>query len=89
MRVRVVAAIFLAVFLGVAAVPAGAGEADPAQAESPRSFVAFMSGQRITKIVPERELAACKADGATCTADSDCCSGQCKPAGESRVCVPK
>ena len=89
MSIRAVAPIVLAVFLGLAAVPAGAGESDPAQAASTRSFVAFMNGHRVIQIVPERELAACKADGSTCTSDSDCCSGQCKPAGESRVCVPK
>jgi hypothetical protein len=89
MRVHAVAPIFVTVFLGVTAVPAGAGGPDPAQAGSMRSFLAIVSGQRITKIIPGPELAACKADGSTCTADSDCCSGQCKPAGESRVCVPK
>jgi hypothetical protein len=89
MRIRAVAPIVLAVFLGLAAEPAAAGEGDPAQPASNKSFVAFLNGHLVSRIVPAPELAACKADGSTCTSDSDCCSGQCKPAGESRVCVPK
>jgi len=88
MRARVISPIFLALLVGVFALPAAACERELAQ-QSPHSTVsAFFPEQgTATKSTPLWQLAACKPNGATCTADADCCSGACKPIAEGRACV--
>lgn len=89
MRVGAIAAVVLAVLLGYAAAPAAACELQNTEASARSSVVAFLNGQPTNRSVPGVELAACKAEGAPCTDDSECCSGQCKPSAEGRACLPK
>jgi len=90
MRMRAVSPIFLALLVGFAALPAAACEHELAE-QSPHSTVtAFMPEHGgAAKSTPLWQLVACKPNGATCTADADCCSGACKPIAEGRACVPK
>ena len=90
MRARVISPIFLALLVGVFALPAAACE---------RELVEQFPNSTVTAFLPERgapakstplwQLAACKPNGATCTADAECCSGACKPIAEGRACIPK
>ena len=90
MRMRAVSPIFLALLVGVAALPAAACERELAEQSSHRTVVAFLPEHGwATKSTPLRQLVACKAAGAPCTADADCCSGACKPIAEGRSCVSK
>ena len=78
-------AIIIAVGLGLAAVPAFAGDQ-----YQHTTLIGFLTEHGVqAQLSPRIEPAACKAEGGTCTADTDCCTGACKPAGEARVCVPK
>lgn len=88
MRARVISPIFLALLVAVGILPAAAGERD--QAEQSLRQTATTSLPDLSwapKVTPTWQLAACKADGAACTADADCCSGACKPIAEGRACV--
>jgi hypothetical protein len=89
MRARVISPIFLALLVGVVALPAAACERELAE-QSPHSTVTAFTPEHsaATKSTPGWRLAACKPNGATCTADADCCSGACKPIAEGRACVP-
>jgi hypothetical protein len=90
MRARVISPIYFALLLGVAALPAAACERELAE-QSPHSTVTGLSPEHGGAInsTPLWQLAACKPNGATCTADAECCSGACKPIAEGRACVPK
>jgi hypothetical protein len=89
MRMRIVSSIFLALFVGVTALQAVAGETDPAQRASHRTVAAFLAGHDWVRSAPSRHLVACKPDGAPCSTDTDCCSGVCKSLAEGHACVPK
>jgi hypothetical protein len=79
--------VVVALGLGLA-IPAFA--CDQYQQVSNQTVLAFLSGRGVAaQSVPGRQLAACKEDGSTCTADTDCCSSACKPIAEGRACVPK
>ncbi|MBN9509777.1 MAG: hypothetical protein J0I21_11795 [Alphaproteobacteria bacterium] len=89
MRTGAIAATMLACLLGFAAAPAVACELHNTQAAATPSVVAFLTAQPANRSRAGVTLAACKADGAVCTDDSQCCSGACKPSAEGRACVPK
>jgi len=89
MRARVISPIFLALLVGVATLPAGACERELAEQSPHNTVSAFLPEQgAATKSTPLWQFAACKPNGATCTADADCCNGACKPIAEGRACVP-
>jgi hypothetical protein len=101
MRVQTMLGILSALLAGTAALPAGACELDgiaavlavtcePERAPlaSHRTTAALLA-EHGWAVAPNEELVDCKPEGAPCSADSDCCSGACKPAAEGRVCVPK
>lgn len=86
---RVISPTFLALLV-VAALPTAACERE--LAEQPlRSAVTGSLPEHggATNFTSLWRLAACRPNGATCTADTDCCSGACKPIAEGRACVPK
>jgi len=89
MRMRIVSSIFLALFVGIAPLQAVASETDQAQRASHRTLAAFLAGHDLARSAQSRHLVACKPDGTPCSADTDCCSGACKPLAEGRSCVPK
>jgi len=89
LRMRIVSSIFLALFVGIAASQAVAGETDQAQRASHRTVAAFLAGHDWARSGPSRQLVACKPDGAPCSANADCCSGVCKSLAEGHACVPK
>jgi len=90
MSMRAVLAIFLALFVGIAALPAVACELGQSERASYPTVTAFLAEHgRAAKSAPSRQLVACQANGGPCSADSDCCSGACKPLAEGRACVPK
>jgi hypothetical protein len=89
MRVGAIASFALGLLLGVAAAPAIACELHNTEAAATTSVVALLSGQPVNRSLAGVEPAACKADGAVCTDDSECCSGQCKQGAEGRACMPK
>lgn len=103
MGMRVISAIFLALLVGVGGspavacelvgivgLPAVACELEQAQWAWHRTDTAFLTEHDgAVRSTPRRQLVDCKADGAPCSADTDCCSGSCKPAAEGRACVPK
>ena len=73
---RAVAPIFLALLAGIAALPAAACEREQAQQSSHSTVTAFLAQHTwAAKSIPIQRLVACKADGAPCAADADCCSG--------------
>ena len=88
---RTMTVVLLAVFVGGAALPAAAGGLCPARQASNASVMAFLSehgpaGGAASKL----QLAACKAEGAKCSTDADCCSGECRHAGDAgHICVTK
>jgi hypothetical protein len=87
---RTMIVVLLALFLGGAALPTTAGELCPTQA-SKVSVMAFLSehGLRV-RGASNLRLAACKAEGAKCDTDADCCSGECRHAGDAgHICVTK
>jgi hypothetical protein len=90
MMARVISLIFLALLVGVGALPAAACERELVE-QAPHSTVTGLLPEHDGAInsTPLWRLAACKPNGATCTADADCCSGACKPIAEGRACVPK
>ena len=75
MRMQAISPIFLAFLIGFAALPAAARERELAE-QSPHSTVTAFSPEHgaATKSTPVWRLAACKPNGATCTADAECCS---------------
>jgi hypothetical protein len=87
MRARVISPIFLVLLIGVAALPAGASEHELAGQAAHSTVTGLLPGA--TKFTPLWQLAACKPNGETCSADPECCSGACKTIGEARACVPK
>jgi len=90
MRMRAVSPFFLALLVGIAALPAAACELQQAEHFSPRTATAFLAQHDpAVKFTPLRQLVACKPEGGTCTSDADCCSGACKPLAEGRACVSK
>lgn len=87
-RILSVLPIVVALGVGLAAVPAVAGNS--LQPTSNATVLAFLTGHGVTaQSKPEWQLAECKKDGSPCKAGSDCCSGACKDAGEGQTCVPK
>jgi hypothetical protein len=89
MRMCAFVPTFFAIFIGIATLPAAACELKRATALHP-TVMAFLAGHsRATASTPLPRLVACKADGAACAADAECCSGACKPIGEGRACVAK
>ena len=90
MRAQVISPIFLALLVSTAALPALACEGELAE-QSPHSTVTSLWPEHGGAInyTPLWQLAACKPNGATCTADAECCSGACKPIAEGRACVSK
>lgn len=87
MRVRVISLSFLALLIWI--LPAAACErSEQAEQSTQRMVTAFLPEHGwAAKFTPTWQLAACKAAGAPCTADADCCSGACKPIAEGRACV--
>ena len=89
MRMCAFLATFFVILLGIATLPAAACELEQAIASHP-TVIAFLAEHgRANASTPLRRLVACKADGAACAADADCCSGACKPIGEGRAGVAK
>ena len=89
MRAQVVSPM-LALLVGIAVLPAVACERELAEQSWHSTVIGFLPEHGgVTNSTPVWRLAACKPDGATCTADADCCSGACKPIAEGRACVPK
>jgi len=90
MRMQVISPILLVLLVGGAALPAAACERKLSE-QSPHSTVTAFAPEHggASESMPLWQLAACKPNGATCTADADCCSGACKPIAEGRACVPK
>ena len=89
MRMFAFPTTFSAILIGIATLPAAACELEQAVASHP-TLIAFLAEHgRANASTPLRRLVACKADGAPCAADADCCSGACKPIGEGRACVAK
>ena len=89
MRMCAFLATFFAILIGIATLPAAACELAQAVASHPTVTALLAEHGRANASTPLRRLVACKADGAACTADADCCSGACKPIGEGRACVFK
>jgi hypothetical protein len=90
MRICALLATFFAILIGIAILPAAACELEQAAAASHPTVIAFLAEHnRANASTPLRQLVACKADGAACAADAECCSGACKPIGEGRACVAK
>ena len=88
---RTMIVVLLALFVGGAALPTTAGELCPSTQASKVSVMAFLSehGLRV-RGASNLRLAACKAEGAKCDADADCCSGECRHAGDAgHICVTK
>jgi hypothetical protein len=89
MRICALLAAFFAILIGIPTLPAAACELEQAAASHP-TVIAFLAEHgRATASTPLPRLVACKADGAACAADAECCSGACKPIGEGRACVAK
>jgi hypothetical protein len=55
------------------------------QAMGSQKSMTDATGQAVSGAQP----GGAKGEGATCKSDAECGTGACKPAGESRVCVPK
>lgn len=91
MWMRTVAPILLALFVNVSALPAAADELDQAARASNQSVMAFLAEHGVTsRAMSAPQLAACKEEGAQCSADADCCRGVCKHAGDAgHICVAK
>ena len=89
MRLHVVSPMLLILLVGIAVLPAAAGELQQ-KAASHRTATAFLTQHASAAAsTPLTQLVACKADGSACAADAECCSGACKPIGEGRACVSK
>jgi hypothetical protein len=88
MRMQAILAMFVALWVGIAVLPAAACELEQ-KAASHRTVTAFLTqhGRATASTLPRS--VACKADGSACAADAECCSGACKPIGEGRACVSK
>jgi hypothetical protein len=86
MRKHAVLPIFFALLVGITVLPAAAFELKQ-NAASHRTVMAFLTLPRGATASTIPRPVACKADGAACAADAECCSGACKPIGEGRSCV--
>jgi hypothetical protein len=86
MRTHSVLPMFLALLVGIAVLPAAAFE-HKQNAASHRTVTAFLTQHGGATPSTHPRSVACKADGSACVADTECCSGACKPIGEGRSCV--
>ena len=89
---RTAAAMLLALPFGVMALPATARE--PGQARgltSSQLVMAFLAEHGVTgQTLRGPQLAACKEEGAQCSTNADCCSGECRHIDEDGYnCVTK
>ncbi len=88
MRMRTVLPILVTLIAGTAYFPAVACELHQA-ASHPTVTALLVDHGATAQATPIPRLAACKGDGAPCTADADCCSNLCRPIAEGRACVAK
>jgi hypothetical protein len=88
---RTMNVVLLTLFVGAAVLPAAAGELCPARHGSNVSVMAFLSERGLAaRGASKLQLAACKGEGAKCSTDGDCCSGECRHAGDAgHICVSK
>ena len=86
MRTHLVLPMFFALLVGIAVLPAAACELER-NADSHRTVTAFLTRPAGATASTLPRPVACKADGSACAADTECCSGACKPIGEGRSCV--
>jgi hypothetical protein len=89
MRICAFLATFFAILIGIATLPAAACELEQVAASHPTVIAFLAERSRANASTPLRQLVACKADGAACAADAECCSGACMPIGEGLACVAK